>query len=1180
MSRKRKQPKLTELIGRVRKSNLDAVYAVNWAKHNAETSLLKQFVDWLAQSPHLKLLVGDSAFPKEYAEIHSRIPRLMCSRDWKLELRWNLLILKKFAPKLAQYIQLRSTFGRHLLLGDYSFAEEALDKVESAISKSLWSLDKRFLLLQYRDGFLGNKEYLGQLHDTCRNQYVNLLALFFSLRVERAIDLFSYRHLVETKLAEIQKHGDSPTEAYFRSVLLADSSFDPEYASYILFLSNDASIIDRLNATVRTLRQVLRTPDGVNELNLFRDSIRDLAKATMDPSLLAIDRFLRPTEQCILPDDYGEFLSALDLYTEGKYDEAIPRFRCFIERHPAAFHPYVVCAKAHAFLGQDTQPLGESLSIASQILDSLARVMSGKGDVRERIYKLFGIAVDLGENHLAFGLISFVYDLLGQPDGNTAALIEHSSKFPNLAEESTATDGAVRIAHLLKLFPDSVTLRFLECRSRNALSSEGQSLAISSSRLNFYTAEEQITTGGDPVRGVLDLEGLFSAAECRESVSFAELHQITQSLFRAYVELKQYDNACRVAIRAYIINEILAGSLDFSGLLKIFSGLAPTSRGNIYIPIVTFFSGRSDFEIHKALDRFLRSHRCSRMSEILKLADHFPPDAFEVLTGEVMSENVMSLGWRYTQDLEDVETQRVELCAYLVSSLRKGAGEYAEEAKAVIKRQSIRRALRHVRASKLRIDFTRIKQFYKKSMEPIYNRRLLFIEAERHGKLVQIDTDQLIRAAIAAGSAEAEAGEMRPEVSTELTQESQNLLHLLLVQCYAAFLWEAEGNLNFLLSAEVRHGFLKNHLRKPFQAHNVILGKDTSEGNYRSSDYWIRHFEGNLTLEALAAIDEEFQNFSTLIDDLIHSLNNKIVQIRLSDVEQVRLEDVGMGERLKGSDEGYFDYTSFFSSILAKTADLDATLSFDAFADICFGELEKLTKRNLSRVRDYFQNDVPKVIRDACEKLVEGLRDHIDKPYLWTAVLTAVQNARDEAISESNEIASWFQPANEEQPSDTNLGEVADIVATLLRSCHPKSLGHCQISYDQDGEKISVNGSSFSAVFDSLYILLQNVAEHSELPSSDVWCTISIRAESGNAVISVANNVSDEAAAQRKTALALRSLEEQSQFAAEGEGRSGLRKISRIFSNVVGCPPPTVNVSYSGRRVSVELVLPKNCTLI
>ena len=1180
MNQKSRQPKLTELIGRIRRSPVDAAFAVNWVKHFAEKPLLKQVIDWLAKSPHTKLLFGDNPFPKEYADIHSTAPRLKCSQDWASELRWNLVVLQKFKLQLNKYVKLRSSFGCHLILGNYKAAEKELVEIEDKISKSLWSLDKRLLLLQYSGGFTANKEYLGQLHNACQNPYINLLALFFSIRVESAIDLISYQHIVETKLAEISKHGDHFTAAYLKSILLADSTLDKTYAAYILFRSNDASIIDRLNATTRFLRQLMLIPDGAKYLAPFRSYIYDLAIATGEPSLLAINSTLDHSSTLVLPEDYGTFLSALDYYTEGKYEDAIPLLRSFIQTHPAAFTPYVVCAKAHAYLGREPEPLNDPFSIASQVLDSFTYIMIGKGDVRERVNKILGLAVDLGENHLAFGLTHFVLDLLGRPDGETEALIGLSSKFPNLVGDSKNPLPAGRLEYLLTIFPDSATLKFLDCRARRTLTSKANNLQVSDARLAFYSVIEQIELGDDPNKCIQILEHLYTSAESRAQTSFVEIRQIALALFDAYIGAKQYMQACEFATRAYMRSEALADSFDLTRLVQSLNPSENDHQGGIYLPIITFLNGGTDFAIHKALDRFLRFNSCKKVSDILKLSDSFPSVAFVLLVGEVMSLDVISLAWRYTNDLADVEAQRVQLCAFLVSAQYRKSKEYAEEAKAIIKRQSIRRALQHVSASKLRIDFTRMKQFYVKTYQTIYDRRRMFVNAEKEGKLVQIETDQLIRAAIETGSAQLEEGEIRPRIITELIQESQNLLYMLIDQCFQLFLWDADGNLNFLLSAEVRHGFLKNHLRKPFQSHNVILGKTSAEGEYRSSDYWQKQLEGNVPQGSLLAIENEFRKFSNTIDELIHTLNSKVVQIKLSSLERARFESLGMGERIKGSEDGYFDYTTFYSAMLSKINELDSTASFDAFADLCFEELERLTENNLACLRDHFKNEVPQIIRNACDQLVEGMRKHVDKPYIWTTMLTAVQDARDEAITEANEIASWFQPEYEGQPSDSNLYEIADIVSTLLRSCHPKALGVCSITCGPGGEDVSIAGKSFSAVFDALYILLQNVAEHAEIPPSDVDCEINLSIESGRAVIQVTNNVCDEPMAKTKKELALCSLNGKKTPSVEGEGRSGLRKINRILSNVVGALAPELHVSHTGRKLSVKLVLPKDCTLV
>lgn len=420
--RKSKPPPLGKVLHSIRKSLKDGIAGINWVKHRGDPRTLRQVIEQISGTPSGKLIVGEDPFPVQYRDIHSHRPRLQVSSQWQVEMQWLLGILPRFGSKLKKYVRLRSEFGRAFLLGEYETARGVLDDIESSISKSLWSLDKNFLLTQYQRGFSGNKELLSSIHSECQNPHINLLALFSSIRVEGAIDLPSYDHILDGRIGAVKERSNERFADYLTSLLSFPPKIHLQNVAYILYRSNEASIIDRLNCVCRCLRAILLGEEGRGALMPFLRQIQKLAEATLEPTLLETTHTLQGEGgEPFLPDDYPDFLTALDSYTEGNYEDCIPRISAFITNHPASFSPYLVASKAYANVGLPPAPLGHPTGLASQVLNSLCHIMAGKGEAEHHVLRLMGYALDLGENHLAFGLHNFALDLMGYADGGERA---------------------------------------------------------------------------------------------------------------------------------------------------------------------------------------------------------------------------------------------------------------------------------------------------------------------------------------------------------------------------------------------------------------------------------------------------------------------------------------------------------------------------------------------------------------------------------------------------------------------------------------------------------------------------------------------------------------------------------------------------------------------------------------
>jgi hypothetical protein len=190
-----------------------------------------------------------------------------------------------------------------------------------------------------------------------------------------------------------------------------------------------------------------------------------------------------------VPDDYADFLAAADAYTEGRYGECLPQLSAFLLRHPAAFAPYLLSAKAHAHLNQRPEAIGAPNSVGSRLLTSLTQVMETEVSGREHLLTLLGLSVDLGENHLSFGLLDLFFDLVGTHDGGALAkMTEFSCKFPDPVADANSVDSNSRLASLLAAFPNSSTLQFLDSKAQRTLRDAGHELRVSPPRLKFYSA--------------------------------------------------------------------------------------------------------------------------------------------------------------------------------------------------------------------------------------------------------------------------------------------------------------------------------------------------------------------------------------------------------------------------------------------------------------------------------------------------------------------------------------------------------------------------------------------------------------------------------------------------------------------------------------------------------------------
>ena len=130
------------------------------ATHAEAGKLLAEFRS--PNAPYHKFAFGNP-FPRSYQALCTGAPHYPLAASFEAELAWHTHSFKVFGPEISQFLQQKAQFDNAFMIGDFSAAEYHLTYIEKR-SISLWTLDARFLLLEYQKGLESNKEFLSDLN--------------------------------------------------------------------------------------------------------------------------------------------------------------------------------------------------------------------------------------------------------------------------------------------------------------------------------------------------------------------------------------------------------------------------------------------------------------------------------------------------------------------------------------------------------------------------------------------------------------------------------------------------------------------------------------------------------------------------------------------------------------------------------------------------------------------------------------------------------------------------------------------------------------------------------------------------------------------------------------------------------------------------------------------------------
>lgn len=1129
-------------------------------QRNIFTSLSKESLQtvahairWAIRDEQLKFKILQKLYPKSYEQFAQK-PLKYPLASLQLEANWASSLVVDQAEKINWFLAKKQEFEDSLMAAHYEAAESSLEGIVSEIGVSLWAIESRLLLAEYRGGLSENKSFLTSVQDAIPDQkFVLYLAQYWSEKVEREMSSDNYDQRVKLLLQNPQIRTRAEKDPGFATIIAyIDFMINPfcnhphsdDSFSFILYHSSSYSLIDLYNSYIKTAL-IIASDDQYSRLRLaISDSVSMAAAVINDSRFDLINRLWGHGGELAPNATRDTIIEISDAYTSGNYSMAAHLSAQARERHPSCLEYYELEAKSILCSQQETSKK-EVQSLSQSVFLCMFDVLDKRENTAPALAALKKIAYSLDSTRFGNRLFAFWLEHRNPDHHLRYRRLGGLNAWSISGQFSIACDAPLQAGRLLdqlrRAHPKSITIQlFYEItRQLRTKTPQAINLAIPRERLAKYEAfvNEKCDHLSNAVLGYREVLELSPGVPTHQ-------HDAITGLFRCYLQGGELDRCADLMVDVFFSQESLLSPVPLGSLLEAHNsaGFERYSPNLSWPVLYTIYYQKNNITRNKTTlfilyDTFLTSRNVARPSELAINVHKYHKFAFIyflrfVCVPEIMDSAVLSFS-----STEDVEHERIAICQILSEMDGENRPDYSNEITRLRQAGAIRRAIHEVDNSKVYVDISNIRRTLDKSVN------------ENFDRLRSVSRlDGRIRKAIANISL---AYQEKPialldgafYIKLQMFNEIKN-----------RFTSANEYGLDSYLGTRIRHGTLSGQLRSGIEKSRLITRKDTDDGIYNRNHYWYEMFSDK-GLEIAERVDVHLKDFSRHVDTIIDEVNNKWIQIR-SEIHTAGLFNFNYD---------YYQLQDLFDRI-------DDEAGFDKFFDAVIEELRARTEQNLALVREA-------ILGKMRDRLLHTLSEAESKISVLAsgptkmAFSNAVSQCRTTIQNELKTVASWFINIDERAIADFDFRHLIATSIEVVRKFYPSITFTPTIEINTNE---TAKGHSFVHFFDLFFILLENIAKHGKNDQPPVKITMGSNAKF--LTIEVENGLDGPESYIALKALAPILEERTKLYQAAGvattEGGSGYYKLGRILMANLARNEAIVKVSVNESpafRVTIEM---------
>lgn len=1098
--------------------------------------------------PHFR----DVAFPYPFPDSPGQMLRLNplgLPSSYLTEIYWATAICLQFTAQLNEFIENRKGFEHAVLQSAHADARVVLQQIFDRFGYSIWYIQNDLTLTQDEFGLDEQRRksmsYRRLIGD---GNVLSLILRFISKRSEGTSLRDGLRQDIDKLLSGYE---DNPHfTSYFKAKLVSAPYYSVRDISGILYFEATSSLIDLYESLIMILQIVSGDPDVPTDTR--EKLIIPLAKMSSvinDGRLKQILRGLgSPVEY--LPNEIGQVRSKVfDFYTLGEYSDCINCAERVLEHDPNDIAVIMVVARA---LAQSGEKLSDAEVLWKEVVNSLANIWRASDSSFFAAYTMMTLVAKYYGHTWAAQLKIAIHEMLAIPE---TALPSESERHLYIFAEKTSPFAALAFRNVAQRRFLASLKQYNEApvTSSLVLAIMGDECPLASEvvvlRLRKYRAR-QLLAIRDFAKAKLALESL------RDDSDGIQRQVANVYLLLCAVLSSDTGEAIKIAVNLFLENPNLVSRIPLNKMGKLLDDPSVWPF-NIELPLFfeiysTYSSNDKDQHLRYSFERFQEHHSLSSPAELVGHFDQFRKELVVAYLDKVCQPNVMRQTLLF-EDAKEVDNERVKICRVLAEIDPINSNRYLDEVRERVKALEISNGLSIVEQSLVYVDIAAITKSLKARLKDSYSQYRSLSENSR------ASGDGLLKDAVVTLSNINPA--FRNIHFLDFNQNEQGSVYEEMFREVTNEFLKSDHGLNAFLSTRIRHGKLRNLLRKPVEDGFLVTSRKEVSDVYQRNSYWLEELGGESPENEQILLC--LTKFSRDYDNAISYILEVLLQIQI------------IGSPIQeGDTKAWFVYhsSSIEMTLMRWGGGKDETL--EEFIDRSIEFLWQKTDANLQYVKAEFAGELHTRFVAIFDELTRGVVEAGARENVQP-LLDAIALAKNETQQRLHTAANWFNRSVVYDRPDYALDVPANIAIAVINNIRSGLTSdfsdYVKLIQAVDSK---MPGRTLDGLVDLFSILLENAIDHCGLGINELDINISIEYENSSLRISVTNNILSDVKSE-ESILVLNGIKDAlgkdgAKKFLQNEGRSGFHKIWKILSGP----------AYSGPKLTFDYVGEKEFSVV
>lgn len=1015
-------------------------------KNFSDSILIREALNRTEKSiPRLRKILWGNTLPKTVSELGNGDNYYFFKPEsLDAEIRWTILGLQHYSKEIHAFVQYRDQVERDILLGNYAEANDLLEESVKKIGYSVWYYEMRLTITGYQDKLSDLLSIVTNVNEIKKGERVGIVQLILRdlmLRSQRKMSALEYDNVTFSRYKGTRTDLQNDGYSYFLFRLNYYQHYDIKGLASALLLEGMNSIYDRYTTLINVLRSYYDQKEASRPKVIH--FANQLYKLSGDEQLLP---FIALTDIGSLPDSYYEknFISILDSYYTGHYDDTISLCRDYLKCNPSNFETVRIYCRALMFLDKGYQPVCSNTgSPLNAVTFYVFNVLKGY-DNEKFLDKLYQVNKNLYGLSIAAGIDNFIKVEQNVKHSDYLWFFSLTHFDPFYAKIYKNDDRS--LAYLergLSFTPDSVAVKYQIRRLKRIVTNDNTVVEYISKVDNAKITYER----GEYAEAIDQWQEILKENQSHTPTAQTAVEYIFKSLVKEGVDYRQ--KAVKFYVNQYMANRSFVSKVDTRQFMKDikksrYDGLNTGADLVLFVFLNAYTYPQKQF----VLQSYCNYEGVTYPSELIGKFRERDLMKIEQIFRILLKEDILYHHYKLKSTTEVLE-EKLKIVNYLKSKFPTNK-EYSDIYTELMHELIAYRGMTKLDDSKIYVNEDAVMKYELCDINEIFARFKKQASLARQNKVFLLvgdftfdtnyGTDDILKSTINYSN---------NAVSEVATQLFSIIKH--------AFLRSRFG-LGTYLSTRIRHGVFEGELRSGLEKLNLVFSLENKK--YVANPYWRNTY--NLRPQEREKLFIFLEQFTKGVDKLISEFKDTVIQIHEDEHDEK---------------QGGFNYEIPTDTICNKMLELEVGCDDPkVFCRKVIDYLWEITEQRLEHVRSKVKNELTTDFSKLLQTLERETNDFSTYPQLQQDLNTRVNKAREDITAELNKVEKWFY-RQKTKFEDFRLESHIDLSIDAIHKYMPEVVYKFKVNPDKDNTLIRAEYSA--SMFDMLTIFLNNMFQYS-----------------------------------------------------------------------------------------------------